>query len=329
MEQKIDHSKRPEDSDFKQQRLKAWQPLLTPGWVILTFLVIGVVFIPIGAVIMDASNKVVEFKMRYDNNPKCQVSTNLTAPTSTCDVTMTVDQDMTAPVYFYYQLTNFYQNHRRYVKSRSDSQLRGTLNTDEPTCEPIETGFGGKTQYACGLIAYSYFNDTFSVNTTTSGNSTTLPWTDKGIAWSTDVDKKFKDLGAALDTTKYTRKTRDGVQLPTLDDEAFIVWMRTAGLPTFKKLRYIIHQDIKAGTQLTFTIGNNYPVSGFDGEKHIVLSTTSWLGGKNEFLGWAYIIVGAVCLLLAAVFFAKAKLKPRRLGDMQYFTWSNAASGNQ
>ena len=32
---------------------------------------------------------------------------------------------MKAPVYVYYELDNFYQNHRRYVKSRSDSQLEG------------------------------------------------------------------------------------------------------------------------------------------------------------------------------------------------------------
>ena len=29
-------------------------------------------------------------------------------------------------VYVYYQLKNFYQNHRTYVKSRSDKQLLGT-----------------------------------------------------------------------------------------------------------------------------------------------------------------------------------------------------------
>merc|ERR1711871_1076910 len=35
---------------------------------------------------------------------------------------------MTKPVYVYYELVNFYQNHRRYVKSRSDDQLRGVDN---------------------------------------------------------------------------------------------------------------------------------------------------------------------------------------------------------
>ena len=36
------------DSAFKQQRLPAWQPILTAGTVLPTFFVIGVAFIPIG-----------------------------------------------------------------------------------------------------------------------------------------------------------------------------------------------------------------------------------------------------------------------------------------
>lgn len=31
-------------------------------------------------------------------------------------------------VFMYYGLSNFYQNHRRYVKSRDDSQLNGDLS---------------------------------------------------------------------------------------------------------------------------------------------------------------------------------------------------------
>ena len=55
------------DSDFQQQRLKAWQPLLTPKWVIGTFLLIGAIFIPIGIVIVVYSNRVTELEVRYDN----------------------------------------------------------------------------------------------------------------------------------------------------------------------------------------------------------------------------------------------------------------------
>lgn len=69
-----------------------------------------------------------------------------------------------APVYLYYGLKNFYQNHRRYVKSRDDSQLLGnsivsqsSLNTE---CAPYDSN--GTYIYApCGAIANSLFNGIF------------------------------------------------------------------------------------------------------------------------------------------------------------------------
>ena len=41
------------------------------------------------------------------------------------NVQFTPQANMDGTVYLYYKLTDFYQNHRRYVKSRSDQQLRG------------------------------------------------------------------------------------------------------------------------------------------------------------------------------------------------------------
>jgi hypothetical protein len=45
----------------------------------------------------------------------------------------------------------------------------------------------------------------------------------------------------------------------------------------------------------------DYPVTQFDGSKSFIISTTSILGGKNPFLGWAYISVGSICFLLGIV----------------------------
>jgi hypothetical protein len=52
------NSKRPKYSKFTQQELPACKPILTPGWVISTFLIISVIFIPLGVISLFASQDV-------------------------------------------------------------------------------------------------------------------------------------------------------------------------------------------------------------------------------------------------------------------------------
>lgn len=46
------------DTAFKQQRLKAWQPILTPKTVLPTLLIIGLIFAPIGGLLVWGSGLV-------------------------------------------------------------------------------------------------------------------------------------------------------------------------------------------------------------------------------------------------------------------------------
>ena len=55
----------PADSAFKQQRLPAWQPILTAGTVLPTFFIIGIAFIPIGIGLLYFSNNVKEYVHDY------------------------------------------------------------------------------------------------------------------------------------------------------------------------------------------------------------------------------------------------------------------------
>ena len=74
----------------------------------------------------------------------------------------------------YYQLDNFFQNHRRYVKSRSDSQLLGDVyekgDAGLSGCDPLETVAmpEGPNQVLspCGLIANSLFDDVVTLAST-------------------------------------------------------------------------------------------------------------------------------------------------------------------
>eukprot|EP01098_Paradermamoeba_levis_P012613 TRINITY_DN5550_c0_g1_i2.p1 TRINITY_DN5550_c0_g1~~TRINITY_DN5550_c0_g1_i2.p1 ORF type:complete len:321 (+),score=95.35 TRINITY_DN5550_c0_g1_i2:93-1055(+) len=302
---------------FKQQQLKAWQPILTPQPVIIAFLVVGIIFIAIGIPLLIASNSVVEVEKRYDD---------LGGPNST-QVQFEIPSTMSSPVFIYYKLENYYQNHRRYVRSRNDNQLRGqevTSLSGLSECNPRKSVNGSsdpKDFYnPCGLIAWSVFNDTFKVER--GGQELSIDKQD--IAWSSDKSYKFKNIEADKFKGVKPSPLSDQERFPGyVENEDFIVWMRVAALPTFRKLYGKINLELKAGDTITINIKNVYPVSGFNGKKYVVLSTMSWMGGKNPFLGIAYLVVGSVSLFLCAVFAVLQRVKPRQLGDTKYLEWNN------
>jgi LEM3 (ligand-effect modulator 3) family / CDC50 family len=86
-----------------------------------------------------------------------------------------------------------------------------------------------------------------------------------------------------------------------MTDEHFMVWMRTAGLPNFRKLYGRIEEDLQPG-EYEITIENNYDVKRFDGSKSFILSTVNILGGKNYFLSVCFIVSGSLCLLFSVIF---------------------------
>ena len=204
----------------------------------------------------------------------------------------------------YYQVNNFYQNHRRYVKSKSDDQLKGksvSLNSikDSGDCDPVITNADmsvtesvnhkplnpNDVAVPCGLIAKSYFKDTFKLKDP-NNNEIKIDSTD--IAWKADRELKYKN--GDLDK-----------QWIDMTDEHFIVWMRPSGLPNFRKLWGRIHQDLEPG-EYTLNINNQFDVASFSGQKHFVLSNVNAFGGKNTFLAVSYIVVGVICIILAIVF---------------------------
>ncbi|VDP92539.1 unnamed protein product [Echinostoma caproni] len=261
-----------DDSKFHQQRLPAWRPILTAKGVFPIFLTIGILFIPIGVVLLVFSNKISETVIEYThcersdtsgtNSLKVRCSEEVRKPSfysqynyCPCQSTFTLDKDLKGQVYFYYGLSNFYQNHRRYVMSKDDAQLHGDSTRLSSDCEPYRTNPQGKSYAPCGAIAMSLFNDTFSVkyygpDSNPLATPVEVPLTNKGIAWRSDVEKKYGQPSASswANTVK-----PDSWRLSALErspeaykgDEELLVWMRLAALPTFRKLhRILIAQDI-------------------------------------------------------------------------------------
>jgi hypothetical protein len=95
------------------------------------------------------------------------------------------------------------------------------------------------------------------------------------------------------------------------DQEDLIVWMRTAALPTFRKLYGRIEEDLEADDVIVVNLKNNYNTYSFGGKKKIVLSTSSWLGGKNDFLGIANLFVGTFSILISIIFLVLHLKSPR------------------
>ncbi|KAJ4784764.1 LEM3 (ligand-effect modulator 3) family protein / CDC50 family protein [Rhynchospora pubera] len=327
-------SKKPKYSRFTQQELPACKPLLTPGIVIGIFALVAVLFIPIGLASLSASEAVVEVIDRYDADcvPNDMHGKELdfiqnSSTNKTCTRRLTIPKTMKSPVHIYYELDNFYQNHRRYVKSRSDKQLlQPSKEAETKVCAPEGNTPDGKPIVPCGLIAWSLFNDTYQF----SINSDSIQVNKKNIAWASDRSHKFsKDVypknfqkGALIGGGKLNES------IPLSEQEDLIVWMRTAALPTFRKLYGRIEKDLNANEEITVVIENNYNTYSFGGQKKLVLSTATWIGGKNNFLGVAYLTVGGLCLSLVLAFIVLYLFKPRTLGDPSYLSWNRNPSAS-
>ena len=54
-----------------------------------------------------------------------------------------------------------------------------------------------------------------------------------------------------------------------------------------------------------------FPVDQFHGTKSIIISTRTVMGGRNPFLGIAYVVVGGICILLGVIFTVTHMIKPR------------------
>ena len=263
-------------------------------------------------------------------------------------MTIRLTEDIPGPAFFYYRLTNFYQNHRRYVSSRSENQLAGEGSGSVSACTPLISVNGTSNSSLiynpCGLVANSWFNDEY--RSIVDELDVPVPWERKNIAWPSDKERKFLRIPPSTlasnpsmigvpppNLVQFVTPAGPGVPLEDqyfdVTQEDFIVWMRVAGLPTFRKLYARIPQGLSAG-EYRVTVNNRYSTARFGGgTKSIVISNASFIGGKNPFLGYAFIAVGSLCLALAIAFFLVNLIKPRRLGDPALLSWNKNAQNYQ
>lgn len=134
-----------------------------------------------------------------------------------CEVTFMIPQDVPIvdDVFIYFELEGFYQNHRRYVLSRSNSQLKNeiTFSTDldeiadqlQLDCNPESSLFSDHDEerliyYPCGLIAQSYFNDGIQLKSFVREESdfNLLNESDLKLEWVNGIINKPTSSGSSL-----------------------------------------------------------------------------------------------------------------------------------
>nr|CAD1841527.1 unnamed protein product [Ananas comosus var. bracteatus] len=221
---------------FTQQNLPACKPVLTPGCVITIFLLMGIVLTPVGLVCLRASESVVEIVNRYDiecipvpyrSNKVAYIRDS--SISKNCTLKIKVENRMKAPIYIYYELDNYYQNHRRYVKSRSDKQLRHGLEyKDTSSCKPEEK--------SNGLPIHKFGKNVYPFN--------------------------FQN-GTLIGGGKLNPK------VPLSEQEDLIVWMRAAALPKFRKLYGVIEENLEANEVIEVRVANNYNTYSFGERKSL------------------------------------------------------------
>jgi len=358
-------------TQLTQQRLKGWQPVLPAKVVIAGYGIGGFGFVAVGIALLLMSWQVEEHILPYTNVNLDENGVGV--------LELTVPRDMEAPIWVYYELEHFHQNHRRYVKSRDDRQLQAAtpVHSHEDklsSCKPAVMGEQGRPLYPCGLVARSVFNDSFALvsrgpNEGDAWKGLEVDSAARTIAWAADVDSdKFANYNPeqktagkpnqvqldmwmtrrfppssciqseVSDVKRYSplyvgTRVEAGVNVadcsgygtkdvscnfvdshgknvecaaPAYKKVAvadwgvtsghFMAWMRVAGLPKFRKLWGKVDGSLRAGTKLKVHVASNFPVTGFGGQKALVISTSSPLGGRNDFLGIGYMLVGVACL---------------------------------
>jgi hypothetical protein len=314
------------------------------------------------------SDDVVELEFIYDSiDPEdqiCGIGMNYNA-NDNCTISFEAPRDMKPPILIYYELTNFYQNHRSYSKSRDDFQLAGQVGNQDSlqavACDPLNK-LDDIILNPCGMIANTFFNDKFNlVPGAVDDKGVNLTMLEEGIAWTSDLEYRFampdgfnmtecppeqcdasccelygfscttpdisKKDGLCYaydypedDSTQYLYETYPNLISPLehVTNEHFVVWMRVATRPTFRKLYGYMDQMIPAGTKFSVDINLNYVVESFGGTKALLISTNNIAGGKNPYLGKTFYYMGFFCLGAGILFAIKHWFRPRRIADRKY-----------
>lgn len=287
---------------FSQQYIKAWRPLVTPPLFFALLYLFGFIFLIIGTATMLILPNLPYYEIRYDDI--CNIG-------ESCQVTFDVDQDMEGTLFIHYKLTNFYQNHQKYIYSVSYGQIIGNFLTYEDlkdSCEGYTNNSDNKIYVPCGAVALSFYNDTISADRD-SDNQEFQP---NDIAWPGDTQFIFRKISDEYND----ENSEKWLSPPSYNNEVFMSWLKLSPFSTlYKPYLRCSSCRISKGTQFKVEIENNYDTSSFGGEKYVILSKVTYMGARSRYIGIYYLTVAIFLLTLAVIITILHNTIPRSMGD--------------
>lgn len=271
-----------------QQELKRCRLRTVPFCASVLFFALAVLYSILFCYYGLTMRRVQDIQIRYDN--ECG---NLTD----CEINVTLENDLIAPIGFFYKLTNFNQLNRLIAESYSIQQLRG-FHAKADDLEKCGTKIyidsivhDSNLLVPCGLLPSAVFNDTFSF----LGFS---GFSDQDITLSVDRNDLYKAANSEYENSSHW--LRDSGLFPNgITDEHFIAWMRQSAFSPFRKLYSVSKENIPKGNY-TISIQNNYPTSFFKGEKYFTLTEIRMIGTNKDGPAIIYGIMIAMFLIASA-----------------------------
>lgn len=295
------------NSRFAQQTLFAYRPMLTPARTIIILGIIAIISFIIGPILLVVNINSQYYGIRYDD--ECELG-------SVCEVSFQIDEEIKGDIKLMYKLTNFHQNQKQFLNSRSADQLAGDYVdfSGMLECKPLRSVNDSKLPenwiLPCGLSAASVFNDTFKIKSEDPGFSET------GIVSKYDVENSFNPLNSKY-TTGIKWLENNSLFPGGQTNEHFIEWMKAGATATILKTYSICKDCTLQSGNFTISITNNYPPSFFNGHKYIVLQRESFMGTKNLAPGYTFIGLAIFCSIFIVVIICLKVFMPRKLGDQQ------------
>jgi hypothetical protein len=283
---------------------------------------LAVAFIVIGAVLTNQARQVQEVILPYSSGDSQKL--------------FLLDKDLQTDVFLYYELSNAYLNHKKFIEGKDPSVVKTLLtgvscgiasgvdwvSTQRSvdlnfTRRVVATNIGAAVP--CGVGALSMFSDRFML----FNSSDRILLDESNIALPADgkMYSKFFSEGNA------TLRVQDAVSWiePGATFEHWKVWYRTPASPSLRNLWAVVPGGLRAGAY-RMTFPENSPIWENWGsvDKRVVLSSKHALGSKGaiQLIGALALAVGSFEMLLFLVFAIGPFVKSTRIHSEDQIHWA-------